>query len=34
MDIGYGVEVPEILYNLFKQLVQELLDHRLPPPGA
>jgi hypothetical protein len=34
MDIGYGVEVPEILYNLFKQLVQELLDHRLPPPSA
>jgi len=32
MDLGYGVEVPEILYNLFKQLVQELLDHRLPPP--
>lgn len=34
MDLGFGVAIPEALYNLFKQLVQELLDHRLKAPDA
>lgn len=34
MDLGFGVSVPEALYNLFKKLVEELIQHGLPAPGA
>lgn len=34
MDLGFGVSIPEALYDLFKKLVEELLQHRLAAPEA
>ncbi len=30
VDLGFGKTIPEVLYNLFKDLVMELIEKRLP----
>ena len=31
VDLGFGLTVPEVLYNLFKKLIDEFVQHKLPP---
>ena len=30
VDLGFGSTIPEALYNLFKKLIMELIEYRLP----
>ena len=32
IDLGFGATAPEVLYNLFKKLVEEFIEYRLPAP--
>lgn len=33
IDLGFGVTIPEVLYNLFKKLIEEFVEFRLPSPN-